>query len=70
MVTTAIKTLLMPVDSSESSSRTQMQLSTLYRIFKRTQGVSTTDLVGRMLLMTKEHFTNTENEEVGLMFFC
>lgn len=26
----------------------------LYRIFKRTEGISTTDIVGRMLLMTKE----------------
>lgn len=27
----------------------------VYREFKRTEGVSTTDIVGRMLLMTKEH---------------
>uniref|UniRef100_A0A672Q6Z8 ethanolamine-phosphate cytidylyltransferase n=1 Tax=Sinocyclocheilus grahami TaxID=75366 RepID=A0A672Q6Z8_SINGR len=30
----------------------------LYRECKRTQGVSTTDLVGRMLLMTKAHHSN------------
>lgn len=29
-----------------------------YRECKRTQGVSTTDLVGRMLLMTKSHHSN------------
>lgn len=29
-----------------------------YRECKRTQGVSTTDLVGRMLLMTKAHHSN------------
>lgn len=29
-----------------------------YRESKRTQGVSTTDLVGRMLLMTKAHHSN------------
>jgi len=29
-----------------------------YRECKRTQGVSTTDLVGRMLLMTKTHHSN------------
>eukprot|EP00043_Microstomoeca_roanoka_P028060 m.16767 g.16767 ORF g.16767 m.16767 type:complete len:377 (-) comp8148_c0_seq1:183-1313(-) len=28
-----------------------------YKEYQRTQGVSTTDLVGRMLLMTKNHFT-------------
>lgn len=27
-----------------------------YREFKRTSGVSTTDLVGRMLLATRSHF--------------
>ena len=32
-----------------------------YKEFKRTAGVSTTDLVGRMLLVTKSHF----NTEVG-----
>lgn len=25
------------------------------KVFKRTQGVSTTDIVGRLLLLTKEH---------------
>lgn len=29
-----------------------------YRECRRTQGVSTTDLVGRMLLMTKSHHSN------------
>uniref|UniRef100_A0A8P4KRU1 ethanolamine-phosphate cytidylyltransferase n=1 Tax=Dicentrarchus labrax TaxID=13489 RepID=A0A8P4KRU1_DICLA len=32
-----------------------------YRECKRTQGVSTTDLVGRMLLMTKAHHSNMVN---------
>uniref|UniRef100_A0A8C5EB18 ethanolamine-phosphate cytidylyltransferase n=1 Tax=Gouania willdenowi TaxID=441366 RepID=A0A8C5EB18_GOUWI len=32
-----------------------------YRECKRTQGVSTTDLVGRMLLMTKAHHSNMDN---------
>lgn len=31
-----------------------IELFKLYRIFKRTEGISTTDIVGRMLLMTKE----------------
>ncbi|MGH0136476.1 UNVERIFIED_CONTAM: hypothetical protein FKN15_010111, partial [Acipenser sinensis] len=31
-----------------------------YRECKRTQGVSTTDLVGRMLLMTKTHHSNID----------
>ncbi|XP_058030088.1 ethanolamine-phosphate cytidylyltransferase isoform X2 [Ahaetulla prasina] len=33
-----------------------------YRECKRTQGVSTTDLVGRMLLMTKAHHSNIAEE--------
>ncbi|XP_010774762.1 ethanolamine-phosphate cytidylyltransferase-like [Notothenia coriiceps] len=32
-----------------------------YRECRRTQGVSTTDLVGRMLLMTKTHHSNMVN---------
>uniref|UniRef100_A0A672NTC2 ethanolamine-phosphate cytidylyltransferase n=1 Tax=Sinocyclocheilus grahami TaxID=75366 RepID=A0A672NTC2_SINGR len=32
-----------------------------YRECKRTQGVSTTDLVGRMLLLTKSHHSNVDN---------
>ncbi|NP_001006037.1 ethanolamine-phosphate cytidylyltransferase [Danio rerio] len=32
-----------------------------YRECKRTQGVSTTDLVGRMLLLTKAHHSNIDN---------
>ncbi|XP_003382830.3 PREDICTED: ethanolamine-phosphate cytidylyltransferase-like isoform X2 [Amphimedon queenslandica] len=35
-----------------------------FKTFKRTQGVSTTDLVGRMLLMTKEHFLDSEKEDI------
>ncbi|XP_077427137.1 ethanolamine-phosphate cytidylyltransferase isoform X1 [Vanacampus margaritifer] len=34
-----------------------------YRECKRTQGVSTTDLVGRMLLMTKSHHSNMDNPD-------
>lgn len=33
-----------------------------YKEVQRTQGVSTTDLVGRMLLMTKTHFQKGETE--------
>lgn len=33
-----------------------------YREVKRTQGVSTTDLVGRMLLLTKSHHENDESK--------
>ncbi len=33
-----------------------------YREVKRTQGVSTTDLVGRMLLLTKTHHENDESK--------
>uniref|UniRef100_A0A8C7K1P2 ethanolamine-phosphate cytidylyltransferase n=1 Tax=Oncorhynchus kisutch TaxID=8019 RepID=A0A8C7K1P2_ONCKI len=34
-----------------------------YRECRRTQGVSTTDLVGRMLLMTKTHHSNIDNSD-------
>uniref|UniRef100_A0A665UWT8 ethanolamine-phosphate cytidylyltransferase n=2 Tax=Echeneis naucrates TaxID=173247 RepID=A0A665UWT8_ECHNA len=34
-----------------------------YRECRRTQGVSTTDLVGRMLLMTKAHHSNIDNPD-------
>eukprot|EP00548_Thalassiothrix_antarctica_P005682 CAMPEP_0194139184 /NCGR_PEP_ID=MMETSP0152-20130528/8908_1 /TAXON_ID=1049557 /ORGANISM="Thalassiothrix antarctica, Strain L6-D1" /LENGTH=375 /DNA_ID=CAMNT_0038836961 /DNA_START=251 /DNA_END=1378 /DNA_ORIENTATION=- len=37
-----------------------------YRSIPRTEGVSTTDIVGRMLLMTKDHhFPSNENEILG-----
>ena len=35
-----------------------------YKEVERTQGVSTTDLVGRMLLMTKEHFRHGEKVRI------
>ncbi|CAI8034574.1 Ethanolamine-phosphate cytidylyltransferase [Geodia barretti] len=33
-----------------------------YKEYKRTQGVSTTDLVGRMLLMTKQHLSTNDEK--------
>jgi ethanolamine-phosphate cytidylyltransferase len=51
----------------------------VYKEFKRTEGASTTDIVGRMLLMTKEHhvydtFTSLSNEGIvrssSLSFEC
>uniref|UniRef100_A0A4W4DT63 ethanolamine-phosphate cytidylyltransferase n=1 Tax=Electrophorus electricus TaxID=8005 RepID=A0A4W4DT63_ELEEL len=39
----------------------EVKTSGRYRECKRTQGVSTTDLVGRMLLMTKAHHSNIVN---------
>ncbi|XP_013411152.1 ethanolamine-phosphate cytidylyltransferase isoform X1 [Lingula anatina] len=36
-----------------------------YKECKRTQGVSTTDLVGRMLLATKSHFQHDDNVDKG-----
>jgi ethanolamine-phosphate cytidylyltransferase len=36
-----------------------------YKECKRTQGVSTTEMVGRMLLMSKDHFRNGSNTESG-----
>ena len=34
-----------------------------FKIVKRTEGISTTDLVGRMLLLTKQHHHNDEDEK-------
>ncbi|KAJ8283193.1 hypothetical protein COCON_G00020430 [Conger conger] len=41
----------------------EVKTSGRYRLSERTQGVSTTDLVGRMLLMTKAHHSNIDNSE-------
>ncbi|XP_048847168.1 ethanolamine-phosphate cytidylyltransferase-like isoform X3 [Brienomyrus brachyistius] len=41
----------------------EVKRSGRYRECKRTQGVSTTDLVGRMLLMTKAHHSNIGNSD-------
>eukprot|EP00123_Amoebidium_parasiticum_P005577 comp16739_c0_seq1/m.15047 comp16739_c0_seq1/g.15047 ORF comp16739_c0_seq1/g.15047 comp16739_c0_seq1/m.15047 type:complete len:393 (-) comp16739_c0_seq1:586-1764(-) len=38
-----------------------------YRECKRTQGISTTNLVGRMLLLTKDHFANPDSGSLGLV---
>ncbi|XP_039246130.1 ethanolamine-phosphate cytidylyltransferase isoform X3 [Pipra filicauda] len=40
----------------------EVKTSGRYRECKRTQGVSTTDLVGRMLLMTKAHHSNIDED--------
>lgn len=37
-------------------------ISCYFREVQRTQGISTTDLVGRMLLMTKNHFQKGDTE--------
>ncbi|XP_061741373.1 ethanolamine-phosphate cytidylyltransferase-like isoform X1 [Nerophis ophidion] len=41
----------------------EVKKSGRYRECKRTQGVSTTDLVGRMLLMTKTHYSNIDDSD-------
>ncbi|XP_006635464.1 ethanolamine-phosphate cytidylyltransferase [Lepisosteus oculatus] len=41
----------------------EVKTSGRYRECKRTQGVSTTDLVGRMLLMTKAHHSNIDKSD-------
>lgn len=40
-----------------------MKAAGRYKEYKRTTGVSTTELVGRMLLMTKDHFQKNEDFE-------
>ena len=39
----------------------QVKAAGRYKECKRTQGVSTTELVGRMLLSTKDHFAKNED---------
>ena len=36
-----------------------------FKVIKRTEGVSTTDIVGRMLLMTKEHHVRGSFDGAG-----
>ena len=36
-----------------------------FKVFKRTEGISTTDLVGRMLLCTKQHYKGPEDFDVA-----
>ena len=45
----------MPVSSDGKGAYDEVRNAGRLRIIKRTEGVSTTDLVGRLLLMTKEH---------------
>lgn len=45
-----------------SSNKSWLTFCCIFREVQRTQGVSTTDLVGRMLLMTKNHFQKGEAE--------
>lgn len=40
----------------------QVKAANRYKEVDRTQGVSTTDLVGRMLLLTRDHFRRGDNE--------
>jgi len=47
--------------SRVSRDASRVSRRSLCRTVPRTRGVSTTDLVGRMLLMTKEHFTEQES---------
>ena len=44
----------------------QVKAKNMFRTVPRTIGVSTTDLVGRMLLMTNEHFCNKSTSNVTL----
>ncbi|MGH0184640.1 UNVERIFIED_CONTAM: hypothetical protein FKN15_015341 [Acipenser sinensis] len=53
-----VTTLETTVDGKDTYA--EVKNSGRYRECKRTQGVSTTDLVGRMLLMTKTHHSNID----------
>ncbi|EER06905.1 Ethanolamine-phosphate cytidylyltransferase, putative, partial [Perkinsus marinus ATCC 50983] len=53
----------MPVDSSGKGVYDELRDAGKLRIIKRTEGVSTTDLIGRMLLMTKDHLCKPNTDE-------
>ncbi|EER04068.1 Ethanolamine-phosphate cytidylyltransferase, putative, partial [Perkinsus marinus ATCC 50983] len=53
----------MPVDSSGRGAYDELRDAGKLRIVKRTEGVSTTDLVGRLLLLTKDHLWKSKTDE-------
>ncbi|KAF4737393.1 Ethanolamine-phosphate cytidylyltransferase, partial [Perkinsus olseni] len=55
----------MPVDASGKGVYDELRDAGVLRIIKRTEGVSTTDLVGRLLLLTKDHLSGS-NLDGGL----
>jgi len=50
------------VNSDGTDSFEEVKQTGRFKLIKRTTGVSTTDLVGRMLLLTKSHFTRSPAE--------
>lgn len=59
------KTVITPSSKQEESSLSSLRVffTVFIRTFKRTEGISTTDIVGRLLLMTKSHHFETGFEE-------
>eukprot|EP00746_Dinoflagellata_sp_MGD_P028852 gnl/MRDRNA2_/MRDRNA2_168225_c0_seq1.p1 gnl/MRDRNA2_/MRDRNA2_168225_c0~~gnl/MRDRNA2_/MRDRNA2_168225_c0_seq1.p1 ORF type:complete len:402 (-),score=76.24 gnl/MRDRNA2_/MRDRNA2_168225_c0_seq1:72-1277(-) len=51
----------MPVNANGESAYDEMKNLGRLKIVKRTEGVSTTDIVGRLLLLTKDHLERTES---------
>ncbi|KAF4662105.1 Ethanolamine-phosphate cytidylyltransferase [Perkinsus chesapeaki] len=50
----------MPVDSTGRGAYDDLRDAGKLRVIKRTEGVSTTDLVGRLLLLTKDHLQGSQ----------
>lgn len=55
----------LPVGADGRGAYDEMRGSGKLRIVKRTEGVSTTDLVGRLLLLTKENLSVEETAEIS-----
>mmetsp|Transcript_23345 Transcript_23345/g.58377 ORF Transcript_23345/g.58377 Transcript_23345/m.58377 type:complete len:420 (-) Transcript_23345:41-1300(-) len=53
----------MPTNTDGTSAYGAVQAAGKLKIIKRTEGVSTTDLVGRMLLLTRNHHIHTDKDE-------
>lgn len=51
-------------DGSGQDSYYEIKKAGRIKTFKRTEGISTTDIVGRLLLMTKTHISPNEDEDV------
>lgn len=52
-------------DADGRNSYQEMIDAGKFRVFKRTDGISTTDLVGRMLLCTKQHMVDAPSSDVA-----
>ena len=55
----------MPFNSEGKCAYSEMIAANKLKIIKRTEGVSTTDIVGRLLLITRDHLDDPDNKAVA-----